>query len=246
MTGMLTRPYDTATTTADDTAADTGVAVARRLARHDARTVLPGMVPFGMLLGVTVVATGADRLIELVGGAAIYGGSAQLTAITLLDRGLAIMAVVLTAAVVNARLLLYSAALGERFRAQPRVFRWLAPHFIIDQTYLMAIGRPTLVGADFRSYWRWLGGAVLVVWTGSIGLGIALAPVMPSLPHLPLIGTALFIGLLVPRLIERPAIVAALVGGTVAALASTVLPAAGIIAGAVAGVVAAMAVSRHG
>ena len=217
----------------------------RRWALADAGGVLPGMIPFGAMLGVTVVTTGANPLAEVIGGAAIYGGSAQLAAVTLLDRGLGLLAVVLTAAVVNARLLLYSAALGDRFRSQPRLFRWLAPHFIIDQTYLMALSRPTLEGRDFRRYWGWLGGAVLVVWTGSIAVGVLIAPIMPPLPHLTLVGTALFIGLLVPRLTDRPAVVAALVGGTVAALTSLALPAAGIIAGAVTGVVAAMAVSRH-
>jgi predicted branched-subunit amino acid permease len=222
------------------------LAVARHWALTDARAVLPGMVPFGVLLGVTVATTGADPLIEVFAGAAIYGGSAQLTAITLLDRGLDLIAVVLTAALVNARLLMYSAAMADRFRAQPRLFRWLAPHFLIDQTYLMALGRPNLQLAGFRRYWAWLGGSVLVVWTASIAAGIMLAPVMPSLPHLTLVGTALFLGLLVPRLTDRPAVVAAVVGGTAAALTSLVLPAGGIITGAVAGVAAAMAVRRHG
>ena len=218
---------------------------ARRWALADAVSVLPGIVPFGAMLGVTVITTGADPLAELIGGAAIYGGSAQLAALTLLDRGLGLLPIVITAAVVNARLLLYSAALGERFRAQPTWFRWLAPHFLIDQTYLMTSSRPALTGAGFRHYWWWLGGSVLVVWTSSIGAGLLIAPIMPPLPHLTLVGTALFIGLLVPRLTDRPAVVAALVGGTVAAVVSLALPAAGIIAGAVTGVVAAMAVSRH-
>jgi predicted branched-subunit amino acid permease len=217
--------------------------LARRLALTDARTVLPGMVPFGIMLGVTVVTTGADPLAELVGGAAIYGGSAQLTAITLLDRGLGALAVLLTAAVVNARLLLYGAAMGRRFREQPLWFRCWGPHFIIDQTYLMASDRPELAGIDFRRYWRWLGGAVLVVWTSSIGVGISLGPTIPALPHLTLVGAAMFLGMLMPRLTERPAVLAALVGGLVAAATSLVLPAVGIVAGAVAGVAAALAVS---
>ena len=108
--------------------------------------MLPGTVPFGVMLGVTVTTTGSDPLAELIGGAAIYGGSAQLTAITLLGRGLDLVAVVLAAVVVNARLLLYSAALGDRFRRQPTLFRWFAPHFIIDQTYLMVSARPELEG----------------------------------------------------------------------------------------------------
>lgn len=218
----------------------------RRWALSDARTVLPGMVPFGVMLGVTVVTTGAGRLAELVGGAAIYGGSAQLTAITLLDRGLGGLAVLLTAAVVNARLLLYGAAMGTRFRAQPRWFRCWAPHFIIDQTYLMASDRPEIAGLAFRRYWRWLGGSVLVVWTTSIGVGMALGPTIPTLPHLTLVGAAMFLGLLMPRLTERPAVVAALVGGLVAAGTSLVLPAAAIVTGAVAGVVAALAVKGGG
>ena len=214
----------------------------RSLALTDARSVLPGMVPFGAMLGVTVVTTRADPFAELVGGAAIYGGSAQLTAVTLLGRGLGIVAVVLAAVVVNARLLLYSAAMGRRFRDQPALFRWLAPHFIIDQTFLMASARPGLAGADFRSYWRWLGGSVLVVWTSSIGIGILAGPAVPALPHLPLVGAALFVGLLMPRLADKPAVLAAVVGGVAATLTSLVVPAAGMIVGAVAGVAAAILV----
>ena len=236
MTTVVSPEADTAPT----------LSVARRWALQDAGSVLPGMVPFGAMLGVTVMATGSDPFTELIGGAAIYGGSAQLAAITLLDRGLGLAAVVVTAAVVNTRLLLYSAALADRFRSQPRLFRWLAPHFLIDQTFLMALSRPDLQAGSFRRYWRWLGAAVLVVWSASIAAGMLIAPIMPPLPHLTLVGTALFLGLLVPRLTDRPAVVAALVGGSVAALTSLVLPAAGIITGALAGVAAAMRVRRHG
>lgn len=214
----------------------------RSSARADAGAVLPGMVPFGAMLGMTVIATGTDPLTELIGGAAIYGGSDQLTAVTLLGRGLNLVTVVLAAALVNARLLLYGAAIGDRFRCQPRVFRWLAPHFIIDQTFMLASARPELEGAAFRSYWRWLGGSVLIVWTGSIGVGMLIGPLMPPLPHLPLVEAALFVGLLIPRLTGRPVVLAAVVGGSVAGLVSMVLPSAGIISGAVAGVVAAMVV----
>lgn len=216
-----------------------------RYAIRDTATVMPGIVAFGLMLGVTITTLGADRLAGLAGTFLVYGGSAQLTAITLLDHGIAIPAAILTAAIVNLRLLLYSAALAERFRPQPRVFRMLAPHLIIDQTYLMATARPTLVGAHFRRYWCWLGASVLVVWSGSVTSGMLLGPVIPDLPHLGLVATALFIGMLVPRLTSRPAVVAALVGGPVAAGVSLLLPALGIISGAIAGVAAALAVSRH-
>lgn len=217
----------------------------RRYAARDTTAVLPGMVSFGLMLGVTISRLGADPIAGLAGTFLVYGGSAQLTAVTLLNQGIALPAAVLTAAVVNLRLLLYSAALGHRFRQQPRPFRWLAPHLIIDQTFLMASSRPALAGADFRRYWLWLGGLVLVTWSGSVAAGLVLGPVLPDLPHLTLVPAALFLGMLVPRLTSRPAVVAAVVGGSVAAAVSVVLPAVGIIAGAVAGVAAALGVRRH-
>jgi len=217
----------------------------RAYALRDTTKVMSGMVAFGLMLGVTISTLGSDPLAGLAGTFLVYGGSAQLTTVTLLDRGIPVVAAVLTGAVVNLRLLLYSAALGSRFRSQPRLFRWLAPHLIIDQTYLMATSRPELQGADFRRYWRWLGFAVLAVWSTSVASRIAPAPIMPELPHLGLVATALFVAMLVPRLTSRPAVVAALVGGGVAAVVSLALPALGIVAGAVAGVAAAMGVSRH-
>src|ERR671912_2551677 len=204
----------------------------RGAAPRDAVSVLSGIVSFGLTLGVTISTLGSNRLAGLAGTFLVYGGSAQLTAITLLDRGIALPLAVLSAAVVNLRLLLYSAALGERFRMQPRWFRWLAPHLIIDQTYLVATTRPSFTGADFRRYWIWVGASVLAVWTGSVAAGIALAPLLPDLPHLGLVATALFIGMLIPRLTSRPAVVAAMTGGAVAAAVSVVMPALGIIAGA--------------
>ena len=180
------------------------MAVARQGALTDARAVLPGMVPFGAMLGVTVVATGADPLTEVIAGAGIYGGSAQLTALTLLGRGLDLIAVVLTAAVVNARLLMYSAAMAERFRVQPRLFRWLAPHFLIDQTYLMALGRPSSARGQLPAGTGRGGRSVLVVWTASIAAGVSAGPgdAAAAAPHLGRLRAV--IGLLVSTL-DRPA-----------------------------------------
>src|SRR6476646_6712171 len=174
---------------------DRPASAARTYAMRDTLAVASGMVAFGLMLGVTISTLRSDPIAGLAGTFVVYGGSAQLTAVTLLHQGIAFPAAVLTAAIVNLRLLLYSAALGERFRRQPRLFRWLAPHLIIDQTYLMASGRPTLSDAEFRRYWRWLGGTVLVIWFSSVATGIAIGPVMPKLPHLTLVATALFIGM---------------------------------------------------
>src|SRR4029453_1659370 len=137
------------------------------------------------------------------------------------------------------------AALGERFRDHPRLFRWLAPQFLVDQTYVMALDRPELAGRAFRRYWMTLGVGILIVWSGSIALGIAVAPVLPPLPHLALVGTALFVGLLLPRVATRPAVVAALAAAATAGACFVVLPALAIVAGALAGVTAGVMTQRR-
>ena len=196
-----------------------------------------------MVVGFTIATTGSNPVAGLIGAPVIYGGSAQLALVTLLDKEYSLVIALACAIVVNLRLLLYSAVLGERFRAQPRWFAWLGPHFIIDQTFVMADGRRELAGRSFRRYWGWLGGSVLVVWSGSVAAGIGFGPLLPDLPHLAMAGTALFVGLLVPRLTSRPAVVAAATGAVVGSVVSVWQSGPAIIIGTIAGVAVAAAVS---
>ena len=59
-------------------------------------------------------------------------GFAQLAA------GSAPIAVIATMVIVNARLMLYGAAIADRFRGQPRWFRIVGPMLLIDQTFAAA------------------------------------------------------------------------------------------------------------
>ncbi|MEU4604504.1 AzlC family ABC transporter permease [Kribbella sp. NPDC023972] len=214
------------------------------LALRDTASVALGMVAFGVTLGVTISVLGFGTLPGLVGAPVVYGGSAQLTAVTLVHQGTGLAVVVASAAIVNSRLLLYSASLSRRFSGQPTWFRWLAPHFVIDQTYLLSSARPDLDPRTFRCYWGWLGFFVLVVWSSSVAIGMVAGPVLPELPHLVFVGTAMFLGMLAPRLTNRPAVAAAVAGGLVAAVVGLIRPELGIVCGAIAGVMAGSAVRR--
>lgn len=214
------------------------------LALRDTVSIALGLVAFGVTLGVTMSLLGFGALPGLVGAPVVYAGSAQLTAVTLVDQGAGLAVVVASAALVNSRLLLYSASLARRFSGQPVWFRWLAPHFLIDQTYLLSNARPDLDLRTFRRYWGWLGFCVLVVWSSSVALGIVAGPALPDLPHLVFVGTAMFLGMLAPRLTNRPAVAAAVAGGLVAAVVGLVRPELGIVCGAIAGVMAGSAARR--
>ncbi|WP_222267031.1 hypothetical protein [Modestobacter marinus] len=62
----------------------------------------------------------------------------------------------------------------------------------------------------FRRYWMTLGGALALTWTGLVALGVVAGPVLAAAtPVLAFAPAAVFLSLLVPRVTDRPALVAA-------------------------------------
>ena len=88
-------------------------------------------VPFALVIGTAVADHGLPA--GVVGTAVIFGGSAHLATIRSLE-GAGVAAALVAGLVVNARLVVYSAALARRWRGQPRWFRLVAAAFVIDPT----------------------------------------------------------------------------------------------------------------
>ena len=108
-------------------------------ARAGALAMLPLVVayaPFALVIGATVAKHG-DAVAGWAGSWLIYGGSAHLAALRTLDQA-GVVPAVLTGLLVNARLVVYSAALARRWTAQPRWFRVAAAGLIIDPTWAAA------------------------------------------------------------------------------------------------------------
>ncbi len=214
-------------------------------ALRDLAPVVLGLAPFAVLIGVTGVRSGVGGGTAVLSSVLMLGGSGQLTAITLIADGAATVSVIAAVAVVNARLLLYAAALEPHFRDQPGWFRWAAPHFVVDPTYALVTRRTDLADpARFRRYWLTAGGGMALAWTGLTAVGVALAPVLPASPALDVAAPAMFLAMLVPLLRGRPGWVGAAVSGLVAAAASPLPGGLGLLCGIAAGVVAATVTER--
>ncbi len=191
------------------------------LASDDAWPIVLGIVPFGLLIGVTIGHTGIGDGLGLGSAALFFGGSAHLAALTMLAAGAGPAAVLICVVVVNCRLALYGAALQPRFRDQPAWFRWLGPHLLIDQTYATASARPELAEpARFRRYWLTAGAAIAVAWLASHAVGLIVGPALPAHSPLEIAAPAIFVGLLAAQLRTRPAVLAAAVAAVVPATTS--------------------------
>jgi predicted branched-subunit amino acid permease len=216
----------------------------RRIERDALTDVAPMLVavaPFALIIGVQIAA-GTQVAGGLSGSLLLYAGSAQASALTLFGQGAGILAMLATITLVNSRFAVYSAALAPMFQGQPRLFRWLAPHFIIDQTFALVMVRNDLQRPErFRRYWLTIGLALAVVWVSSMTVGVLLGPAVPDSAALRFMPIAVFVGLLVPSLVDRPSVAAAMAGGAAAGLVpvtSGLRVLVGTTVGAVAGLLA--------
>jgi predicted branched-subunit amino acid permease len=205
-----------------------------REALADVVPVLAGLVPFAAVIGVQMSA-GGDVAGGLSGTLLLYAGSAQVSLLTLLEHGAGVASILATVALVNARFVVYSAGLAARFEGQPTWFRWLGPHFIVDQTFALASARADMEQpARFRRYWLTLGMSIAVVWVAAMSAGALLGPAVPSSSAAAFMPVAMFLALLMAQLRESADVVAAAGAGMVA-LVATSAPSVTVLLGTVVG-----------
>jgi predicted branched-subunit amino acid permease len=205
--------------------------------------VIVAYVPFGLTLGATLAATHVPSWIAWSSSPLLFGGAAQLVAVTMLDDGASAVLVVIAALVVNARMLLYSASLAPHAAAWPRRWRSVAAYLLADPVYALALGR---FGRSDRgggprerlAYYLVVGVTLWIGWQVLTGLGVLLAGVLPASLRLDLAAPLTFLLLLVPMLTNRAAYVAAGVGAVIALAAAGLPLGLGLLAGAGAGVAA--------
>ena len=127
---------------------------------RDTVPVAASIAPLALVIGATAARSGVPVPADMAGAAFIFAGAAHLAVLTTLGAGA--LTALSAAALINVRLLLYSASIEPRFRHQPRWFRWLGPALLIDQTYLMVTARDDLAEpVRFRRYWSCAGGLLI-------------------------------------------------------------------------------------
>ena len=201
-------------------------------------------IPFALIIGLAVVESGMSPLLGWSSAWIIFGGAAQLTLIALLGSGTAVAAAVTAAIVVNARHLMYSAALAPKFQDQPRWFRWLGPYVLIDQLFALAMLRLEDDPKTWRTYYLTTGAFFWTSWQVTIGVGLFVGPVIPSEWNLAFAVPILFLGLVVMGIDNSPKLVAALAGAGFTFVFAGLPNRGGLLVGALLGVLAGTVVEK--
>lgn len=202
------------------------------------------VVPFALVIGLAVVQSGLNPLVGWSTSPIILGGAAQLVVITLLGSGTAIAATIAAGLVIQARHLMYSAALAPTFQRQPRWFQWLGPYVLIDQMFALAVTRIHEEPDDFRSYYLGAGAVYVVGWNLTTAVGLLIGPQVPESWQLDFAIPLMFVVLLVAGIDRWPKLAAALVGAAVTYLTAGMPNRLNLLVGGLAGIVGGIIAAR--
>ena len=213
------------------------------------RDVLPmllGVLPFGLITGVTAVGVGVKPIDATVMSVLMYAGASQLSVLALLQDGAAVAVMVLTATLINLRHIMYSASLAPWLKPLRATTRAAMSAVMVDQVYAFSLLRyrrqPDLTPNQRRNYYLGVATPLIIGWPGSTAVGAFLGAQVPPSWQLDYAIPLVFLALLAPAVTDRPSLLAAVIGGTLAwalqglpyNLGLVVAATAGIAAGALA------------
>jgi predicted branched-subunit amino acid permease len=180
------------------------------------------IAPLGIALGAAMGETDVSPVVAALTAPLMVAGASQLALVSQLDQGATALAAALAAVLINLRFVVYGAAMSSRFAGQPRWFRLLGPHSVVDQSYGMVTARaadgdlPDGDARAFRRYFATAGGLLTAVWTVSVGIGIVAGSLLPEGIPLDLVLPAMFVGIVVPQLKGRRDLALAAVAAAIA------------------------------
>lgn len=212
--------------------------------RRGVRDVIPlllGIVPFGFIAGIAAVNAGLG-LPEAVGlSAVVFAGAAQLAALELIGRDAPLAVIVVTAVVINLRMLMYSASIAPHFQRLSRRTKATAAYLLTDQAYALAIARyRSDDGTRSAAYYFGVAATLWVVWQLTTVAGVVLGTSVPESLGLEFAVPLVFLALLIPAMEDGPTTVAGVLGGIVAVVAAGLPLNLGLLVGAVVGIVSGL------
>lgn len=160
---------------ADRTPEGATVAESRRRMTRDGMAISAYALPVGLVFGLTALQARYSLLDVLANSSIAFAGGAQFAAAGLVKDGASWLAIAGVTALINARHLLYSAALAPYTIAQTRRERAVMAHFLTDETFALALAHFRRIGRlDRRGYWM-AAMAIFVPWTIGSTLGYLVA-----------------------------------------------------------------------
>jgi predicted branched-subunit amino acid permease len=183
--------------------------------------VLLGVVPFGLITGVAMVASGIAPLVAMLMSVTVFAGASMIASAQLLASGTPLAMVLLATAFINLRFMMYSATLRLHFARAPLRWRLLVGYLVADNIVGLSVGRFADHPDDPSKLEFFLGVGALVwlAWQAGVAAGVALGAGLPASWRLEFAAPLAFIAMSVPLIRDRAMLAAALAAGLTVVLA---------------------------
>jgi 4-azaleucine resistance transporter AzlC len=210
---------------------------------------------FGFVYGLAARDAGFSPIEAMAMSTIVFAGAAQFAAVGYVAGGLAWPAIAVLTFLLNARHVLYSAALAPWLRNVPFASRAVMAHLLTDEAFALSIGHFRRLGrTDERGYWIAAIGSTLIPWNLATLAGVLAGGSIPEPGRfgIDIIFPAAMVGLAVGLVTGRRELVAALAGASIAVGWALVVspavglePAVGVVAGGIAGPAVGLLVPRQ-
>src|SRR5690625_5019943 len=219
-----------------------------RMGIRDSRAPLVAIGTWGFVTGIAMVKSGMSETMAVLMTLLVYAGSAQLTALPLMEAGAPLWLIFAAGMVVNVRFVIFGAALHPFFAHYSAWRRLVLGFLIYDIAFVLFVSRyadARRVGTA-QQLWYYLGMAIIgwLVWNVASILGIYAGGLVPQGWRLDYAAVLALLAIVVPLIQSRPMVACSLVAAGVAWVGQLLPLRLGLLAAVVAGVVAGVWAER--
>lgn len=214
----------------------------------DAIAPLVAVGTWGFVTGIAMVKSGLTESMATLMTLMVYAGSAQLTALPLIEARAPLWLIFAAGMVVNMRFIIFAAALQPYFRHLSWPRRLVLGVFSSDITFVLFISRYSekrRVGTS-QQLWYFLGVAIpgWAVWNVFSLIGVYMGGLVPSGWSLDFAAVLALLAIVIPLVKTRPMVMCLLVAGVIAWVAQPLPLRLGLAAAVIGGVIAGIAGER--
>src|SRR5437870_8084704 len=194
------------------------LAESRRRLLLDSLGIMVSASGFGLVYGLSARAAGFSPIEASAMSLIVFAGASQFVAVGYVLGGFSWLAIVLLTAFLNARHLLYAAALAPYLAGVPRPQRALMAHVLTDEAFALAIAHFRRIGrADVPGYWLGAIISTFIPWNLATIVGVTIGGSIPDPTQfgLDVIFPAAMGGLAVGLITGRRELIAAVSGAVV-------------------------------
>jgi predicted branched-subunit amino acid permease len=187
---------------------------------RDSLPILLGVVPFALICSVAAVSVGLTPYEAMGMSLIVFAGASQLAVLQLMGQGAVWLVMVLTAWTINLRFSMYSATLAPYLQEEPLHRKAPFAYILSDQAFGVTMSH-FANEMPSNPAWYYYGAAATIwfAWQISSLVGALLGTLVPASWGLDFAFPLSFMALMFAALKDRPAVIAALVGGMSAVLA---------------------------